>query len=55
MKIFILFFIFFLFSCGYPDVDSVPEFKKIQLSDEELIELCSSKSSDNNIICKENK
>ena len=43
-----------IFSCGYPDVDSVPDFENDKLSEDELMELCSSKTSDNNILCKNN-
>ena len=43
----IIFFIFLLIvSCGYPDIDSVPSFKNLNLTDEELIDLCQLSSSD---------
>jgi len=43
----ILFFIFFLLSsCGYPDIDSVPSFKQVDLSEEELFDLCQLSSTD---------
>ena len=35
-----LIFPFFLISCGYPDIDSVPDFKDVKLTKEELIDLC---------------
>ena len=35
----------FLISCGYPDVDNVPDFKNIKLSDEEISDYCISVSS----------
>ena len=35
-----------LVSCGYPDIDSVPSFKELKLSDEELFDLCQLSSSD---------
>ena len=43
-----------LFSCGYPDIDSVPDFKNIKLTDEELLDLCNIKTSDkfNEKLCK---
>ena len=43
-----LYFIFFLLllSCGYPDIDSVPDFKNIKLTNEELLDLCNIKTSD---------
>ena len=54
MKFFFLIFLLILISCGYPDVDSVPDFDNDKLSEDELMELCSSKTSDNNILCKDN-
>ena len=51
-----LYFILFLLllSCGYPDIDSVPDFKNIKLTDEELLDLCNIKTSDkyNKELCK---
>ena len=38
-KIYPLFF--FILSCGYPDIDNVPDFKDAKLTDEELLEYCS--------------
>jgi len=53
MKIFSIILILLVISCGYPDIDSVPDFNNIKLTDEELIELCSTKSSaNNNELCK---
>ena len=37
----IIYIIFFIVSCGYPDLDDVPDFKDVKLSDEELLEYCS--------------
>ena len=31
----------FIVSCGYPDIDNVPDFKDAKLTDEELLEYCS--------------
>ena len=46
MKI-ILFIIFpLLSSCAYPDIDSVPTFKEIELTEEELFDLCQLSSTD---------
>ena len=51
-----LYFILFLLllSCGYQDIDSVPDFKNIKLTDEELLDLCNPKTSDkyNKELCK---
>jgi len=33
-------FIIFIISCSYPDIDSVPDFKDIKLTKEELFDLC---------------
>ena len=47
MKLFFLyFFFFFLTSCGYPDIDSVPNFNELKLSKEELFDLCQLSSND---------
>ena len=57
MKFFITFIILTLFSCSYPDIDSVPNFKELKLSKEELFDLCELSSSDKNDLntCIENK
>ena len=42
IKYFTAFLIFlFITSCGYPDIDNVPDFKDTKLTDEELIDYCS--------------
>ncbi len=46
MKILIFFILFSLSSCGYPDIDSVPDFNELELSDEELFDLCELSSND---------
>ena len=46
MRAIIFFSLLFLVSCGYPDIDSVPSFKQLKLSDEELFDLCQLSSSD---------
>ena len=38
-NIYIILF-FFLISCGYPDIDSVPDFKNLEITKEESIDLC---------------
>ena len=42
-----LIFLFLLVSCSYPDIDSVPDFEDINITDEEAIELCKINNSDN--------
>jgi len=46
MRILVFFILLLLISCGYPDIDSVPSFKELKLSDEELFDLCQLSSSD---------
>jgi len=46
MKNILFFILFFLSSCGYPDIDSVPSFKQVDLSEEELFDLCQLSSTD---------
>ena len=31
---------FLMNSCGYPDIDTVPDFKKLNLSDQEINDFC---------------
>ena len=55
-KLFLIFF-FLLLSCGYPDIDSVPEFKDVNITEEEAIDLCKINNSGNEQIteCLMNK
>ncbi len=46
MRIIIFLILLLLFACGYPDIDSVPSFKELKLSDEELFDLCQLSSGD---------
>ena len=42
IRYFIFFLLFLLIaSCGYPDIDNVPDFKDTKLTDEELLDYCS--------------
>ena len=50
MKFIIFSFLLFLISCGYPDIDSVPTFNDIKLTEEELFDLCELSSNDKSII-----
>ena len=52
-----LIFLFLLSSCGYPDIDSVPEFKDVNITEEEAIDLCKINNSGNEHIieCLMNK
>lgn len=41
IKIFFFFlFLFFFNACSYPDIDTVPNFKELDLNKEELFDLC---------------
>ena len=42
----------FIISCGYPDIDNVPDFKDTKLTDEELIDYCTISSTDKKDIDK---
>ncbi len=44
--IFLLLFLLIIISCGYPDIDSVPNFNDIYLTDEELVDYCSNTNPD---------
>ena len=57
MKSLIILMIITLLSCSYPDIESVPNFKDLQLTKEELYDLCQLSSSDKKDIetCINNK
>ena len=46
IKFLYLLIIFLIISCGYPDIDSVPDFNDLKLSQEELFDLCQLSSND---------
>jgi len=52
MRFLFFFILFFLVSCGYPDIDSVPSFKDLKLNDRELFDLCQLSSADKSEIEK---
>jgi len=52
MKYYLLIIFFYLISCGYPDIDNVPNFEDIKLSNEEINDYCTSIHSDKIIIEK---
>ena len=45
--VYFLFITLMIMSCGYPDIDSVPDFKDMKLSKEEAIDLCNISNIDN--------
>ena len=36
----------FILSCQYPDIDNVPDFNNVSLSDEEIMDYCSNLDTD---------
>ncbi|MDC0498850.1 hypothetical protein OAO21_06755 [Alphaproteobacteria bacterium] len=46
MRVIFYFILILSVSCSYPDIDSVPSFKDLKLSDEELFDLCQLNSND---------
>ena len=42
MRYLLITLIFLFLSCGYPDIDNVPDFKDLELSEEEILDYCSS-------------
>tara|TARA_B100001248_G_scaffold166605_1_gene126034 strand:+ start:43 stop:228 length:186 start_codon:yes stop_codon:yes gene_type:complete len=42
MRYLLISLIFLLLSCGYPDIDNVPDFKNLELSEDEILDYCSS-------------
>ena len=46
MKLMIIYILLILSSCGYPDIDTVPNFKSLDLTKDELFDLCELSSND---------
>ena len=46
IKLFLI-FLLLLVSCIYPDIDTVPDFKDVKITEEESIDLCKFNNSDN--------
>ena len=42
----LLFIMIFIISCQYPDIDNVPDFNNVSLSDEEIMDYCSHLDTD---------
>ena len=51
-NLYLIVLFFFTISCGYPDIDNVPNFKNIKLSDEEISDYCTSINTDKKNIDK---
>ena len=49
---FFIILLFFLSSCSYPDIDSVPHFNNMNMTLQDAIELCKISNSDNGQIAK---
>jgi hypothetical protein len=47
MKYLYIFFLFFLISCGYDDIDSVPTFENLKIYKNESMDLCNLTYIDN--------
>ena len=47
-----IFSFLFIVSCGYPDIDNVPDFKDTKFNDEELLDYCSISNTDKKDIDK---
>ena len=52
MKFLSFLFIIFIISCQYPDIDNVPDFNNVSLSDEEIMDYCSNLDTDQIILEK---
>ncbi len=46
MRIILFSLFLIIYSCGYPDIDSVPRFDELELSEDELFDLCQLSSTD---------
>ena len=51
IKFFVI-LLFLLSSCVYPDIDTVPDFKDVNITEKEAIDLCKINNSDNEQIAK---
>ena len=52
-KYFTVFLLFlYIVSCGYPDIDNVPDFKDTKLTDKELLDYCGISNTDKKDIDK---
>ena len=51
IKFFVI-LLFLLSSCAYPDIDTVPDFKDVIITEEESIDLCKINNSDNEQLSK---
>ena len=49
IKFFVI-LLFLLSSCVYPDIDTVPDFKDVKITEEELMDLCKLKNPYNRYI-----
>ena len=52
MKLILIILLLFLLSCGYPDIDSVPEFKNLNITQQEYIDLCNLSYTDKKKLTK---
>ena len=47
MKFYLLFIFLIILSCGYPDIDTVPGFKNLKITEQNSLDLCKISNSDN--------
>ena len=47
MRFIILLFLYTLSSCAYPDIDTVPNFQNLNITEQEHIDLCKLSNDDN--------
>ena len=52
MRLFIFLFFIIIYSCGYPDIDTVPDFKNLVLTEEEFLDLCKFNNEDSDDLIK---
>tara|TARA_B100000427_G_C15022568_1_gene383204 strand:- start:198 stop:383 length:186 start_codon:yes stop_codon:yes gene_type:complete len=50
MKLLYILILVFVYSCGYPDIDSVPDFENLVITEEESIDLCKLRNTDKELI-----
>tara|TARA_Y100000768_G_C23553968_1_gene485046 strand:- start:216 stop:404 length:189 start_codon:yes stop_codon:yes gene_type:complete len=51
-KILLIILTYLLFSCGYPDIDNVPDFNNLPITDVEISDFCNNMHSDKKNIDK---
>ena len=52
MKFLLFIILVVLYSCSYPDIDTVPKFSEVKLTDEEAVDLCNLSSTNTDYLSK---